>query len=111
MRNVQKAYFLTVLVLLFGCDLSSDTSGITVFSYSFDFGDNPDYWQADFTDFRPGLDSSSYELKFAYTDRPANLGNRKSMMMSGNNHSDDLFMFMKRKNNGPVPQYRLYTGF
>lgn len=97
MRTCRKLIFLTVLVLLFGCDLSSDTSGIMVFSYSFDFGDNPDYWQADFTDFPAGVDSSSYELKFAYTDRPSNLGNKKSMMMSGNNHSDDLFMFMKRK--------------
>jgi hypothetical protein len=97
MKTCRKLIFLTVLAGLFGCDLSSDTSGILVFSHSFDFGEAQDNWEADFTDFPAGIDSSSYELKFAYTDRPPNLGNKKSMMLSGNNHSDDLFMFMKRK--------------
>ena len=97
MKMCRKLIFLIVLAGLFGCDLSSDTSGILVFSYSFDFGESQDNWEVDFTDFPAGVDSSSYELQFAYTDRPSNLGTKKSMMMSGNNHSDDLFMFMKRK--------------
>jgi hypothetical protein len=75
-----------------------DSSGILVFSYGFDFSESQNDWVVDFTDFPAGTDSSSYELKFAYTDLPSNLAtNKKSMMLSGNNHSDDLFMFMKRK--------------
>ncbi|HMG93782.1 MAG TPA: hypothetical protein VK589_27175 [Chryseolinea sp.] len=97
MKTCRKPIFLIVLAVLFGCDPSSDTNGIMVFSYSFDFGASQDNWEVDFTDFPAGVDSSSYELKFAYTDRPSNLGNQKSLMMSGNNQSDDLFMFMKRK--------------
>ena len=98
MKTCGKLIFLIGLTGLFGCDLSSDSSGILVFSYGFDFSESQDNWEVDFTDFPAGTDSSSYELKFAYTDLPANLGtNKKSMMLSGNNHSDDLFMFMKRK--------------
>jgi hypothetical protein len=98
MKTCGKLVFLIVLASFCGCDLDSDADGIMVFSYSFDFSQSSDNWEVDFTDFPAGVDSSSYELKYAYTDRPANLGaNQKSMMLSGNNHSDDLFMFMKRK--------------
>ena len=98
MKTCGKLIFLIGLTGLFGCDLSSDSSGILVFSHSFDFSESQGNWVVDFSDFPAGVDSSSYELKFAYTDRPANLGaNKKSMMLSGNNHSDDLFMFMKTK--------------
>lgn len=93
--------FIAILVLLgvFGCSVSGNDDGILVFSYSFDFSKGHNNWQVDFSDFPAGADDSIfYELKFAYTDRPANLGaNQKSMMLSGNNHSDDLFMFMKKK--------------
>ena len=98
MKTCGKLIFLIGLTGLFGCDLSSDSSGILVFSYGFDFSESQNDWVVDFTDFPAGTDSSSYELKFAYTDLPPNLAtNKKSMMLSGNNHSDDLFMFMKRK--------------
>jgi hypothetical protein len=100
MKMCGKLFIAIVLAGLFGCDLSgADSSGIMVFSYSFDFSESQDNWVADFTDFPAGEgDSAFYELKFAYTDRPAHLGaNLKSMMLSGNNHSDDLFMFIKRK--------------
>jgi hypothetical protein len=97
MKTCGKLIFLIGLTGLFGCDLSSDSSGILVFSYGFDFSESQNNWVVDFTDFPAGTDSS-YELKFAYTDLPPNLAtNKKSMMLSGNNHSDDLFMFMKRK--------------
>jgi len=98
MKTCGKVIFLIGLTGLFGCDLPSDSSGILVFSYGFDFSESQNNWVVDFTDFPAGTDSSSYELKFAYTDLPPNLAtNTKSMMLSGNNHSDDLFMFMKRK--------------
>lgn len=75
-----------------------------MFSASFDFSQSQDGWEADFTDLPAVLgDSAFYELKFAYTNLPANLGTRKSIMLSGNNHSDDLFMFIKKKINGLIP--------
>ncbi len=92
------------LVMCVGCDLSSDHGGILVFTESFDFSQGQGDWQGDFTDFPTSATDSSYSLKFSYTDRPANLGtNIKSIMMSGDNQSEDLFMFIKRKITGLSP--------
>jgi hypothetical protein len=104
--NTCRKLFIAILTLgTYGCNLSGDENGILVFSYSFDFSQSQNDWQVDFTDFPSGADDSIFfELKFAYTDRPANLGaNQKSMMLSGNNHSDDLFMFMKKKISNLTP--------
>jgi len=99
MKACGKYLIAVVLALFCGCDLSSDENGILVFSESFDFSQSQGDWKVDFTDFPSGEeDSAFYELRFSYTNRPENLGaNKKSMMLSGNNHSDDLFMFMKKK--------------
>ena len=86
--------------VIVGCDLSGDsTGGFLVFSQSFDFTQDCYEWQVDFADFPAGPDDSTYyELSYAYTKLPENLGIEKNaMMLSGNNHSDDLFMFMKKK--------------
>lgn len=93
-----KRFGIVLTFVLAGCSLSKEEGSIQVSSYSYDFAQSPDNWLADFSDFPSGTDDSSYyELKFAYTNRPANLGGQKSYMLSGNNHSDDLFMFMKKK--------------
>jgi hypothetical protein len=99
MKMCGKLIIAILLLGICGCSISGDEDGILVFSYSFDFSQSQNDWQVDFTDFPSGTDDSLfYELRFEYTDRPANLGaNLKSMMLSGNNHSDDLFMFMKKK--------------
>src|SRR5690242_207478 len=85
-----------LLMGLMGCELGADEGGILVFTHSFDFSQEQGDWVVDFSDFPASTtDSIDYELQTAYTDRPENLGaNLKSIMISGNNHSDDLFMFM-----------------
>ncbi|WP_143165185.1 hypothetical protein [Chryseolinea serpens] len=91
-------------IVLASCSMSNDNGSILVTSYSYDFAVSQNDWQADFSDFPAGADDSTfYELKFAYTDRPASVGSGKSIMLSGNNHSDDLFMFMKKKVTGLSP--------
>ena len=95
---------LILLILLSGCSLSDNSSGVSVFSASFDFSDSDEGWSADFTDLPSGLDDSTFfELKFEHTNLPSNLGARKAIMLSGNNHSDDLFMFIKKKISGLIP--------
>ncbi len=96
--------FLLLLISLFSCSQSDDAPSISVFPVSFDFGESQNGWEADFTDLPAYLeDTSFYELKFEYTNLPSHLGKRKSLMLSGNNHSDDLFMFIKRKVTGLIP--------
>src|SRR5690349_15643477 len=90
---------------LMGCSLSADEGGILVFTHSFDFSTEQGDWTVDFSDFPASpSDSTDYELSWAYTNRPDNLGaNLKSLMISGNSHSDDLIMFMKLKITGLAP--------
>ncbi len=93
-----------LLIVLSSCSFSDDNPSISVFTASFDFSKSQDGWEGDFADLPANHeDSAFYELKFAYTDLPSNLGAKKSIMMSGNNHSDDLFMFIKRKIAGLIP--------
>jgi hypothetical protein len=91
-------------IILCGCSLSDDEPSVSVFTASFDFSQAQDGWVADFVDLPAGDgDSAFFELQFAYTDLPVNLGTKKSIMLSGNNHSDDLFMFIKKKISGLIP--------
>ena len=53
-------------------------------------------WQAGFADYPVG-EEEFYELESGIRDLPAELGTGKGYYISGNNHSDDLFMFLKRK--------------
>lgn len=102
MRRVIFSLFL--MSILTRCTLPDNEQGIWVFSESFDFSREQYGWVADFADYpATAEDSINYELKFEYTNRPANLGGGKSILMSGNNHSDDLFMFMKKKIAGLAP--------
>jgi len=95
---------LVCIMLLCGCSFSDADKGISVFSVSFDFSQSEEDWKADFVDLPLNdEDSNFYELKYAYTNLPANLVTQKAIMLSGNNHSDDLFMFIKRKVTGLNP--------
>jgi len=96
--------FFILAIIISGCSLSDDNPGISVYSASFDFSQSLDGWEADFTDLPSNLDDTSfYELTFAYTELPGNLGSKKAIKLSGANHSDDLFMFIKRKISGLSP--------
>lgn len=91
-------------IFICGCSQDENNPGISVYSASFDFSQSLDGWEADFTDLPSNQDDSAfYQLTFAYTDLPPNLGARKALMLSGANHSDDLFMFIKRKISGLIP--------
>lgn len=88
---------LSGVFLIYAAGCMSDDPDFFLFSYEYDFAEGQHGWEGDFTDY-PVADSLNYDLAAVYTDLPANLGeNKKSMMFSGNNHSDDLFMFMKKK--------------
>lgn len=64
---------------------------------TFEFNTGTHGWIGDFADY-PVTDSVFYELQFSHTALPAPLStSTKALKISGNNHSDDLFMFIKRK--------------
>ena len=68
-----------------------------------DFAEGYDGWAGDFADY-PITDSVFYQLAFNRTTLPAPLNTAKhALMITGSNHSDDLFMFIKKKITGLQP--------
>ncbi len=93
MKQIGFIYLLTA-VLAF-------TSSAQTFTY--DFAAGYDGWTGDFADYPPS-DSVLYELAFSRTTLPAPLNTSKqALMITGKNHSDDLFMFLKKKITGLLP--------
>src|ERR1044072_1611659 len=93
-------------ILLAGCSPADDL-GIDIFSYSFDFNESEHGWAADFTDYPATLDGNSndslYLLNFDYATISSNVGDRKSIILSCNNLSGGVFMFMKKPITGLQP--------
>lgn len=100
-----KAKIITGL-LIGGVILSSclkDEDNVSQNALTFEFNTGTHGWTGDFADY-PITDSVFYELQFAHAPLPAPLNTDvKALKLSGNNHSDDLFMFIKRKVTGLMP--------
>ena len=95
------------LVILVGCseDSMEDLNGKDKeFNHVFNFSESEaQKWEAGFADYPVGEDEF-YELESGYATVPEEAGEEKpAFMISGNNHSDDLFMFMYRKLDGLAP--------
>lgn len=71
-----------------------------------DFNDGITGWKAGFADY-PSGEEVFYELGSGHSTLPAALNtNRKGFKVTGNNHSDDLFMFVTKKVDGLEPNTR-----
>lgn len=100
----------TIGVLFILCGLSVISCSVPeqdtmVFSITYDFSTMDNGWTGDFADYPVG-DSISYELFYKHDTLPTNLNanaTKKALHISGNNHSDDLFMFVKKKITGLRP--------
>lgn len=67
-------------------------------SISFNFDNSEDAWAGDFADLPSDEGTETfYELDFQYADIPVNGQESKGLYIKGNNHSDDLFMYITRK--------------
>jgi len=96
--------FLSVLtVVIFtvtGCGKGDNTMDPREFT--FNFTNDTEGWTGDFADYPndPGVEDS-YELEFSHSALPGPLNSSDgALRQSGNNHSDDLFMFVKKKLTG-----------
>lgn len=71
-----------------------------------DFNDGATGWTPGFADYPAGQESF-YELSSGLEALPDSLGaHRKGFKLSGNNHSDDLFMFVTKQVDGLEPNTR-----
>lgn len=72
-------------------------------TFTYDFTTGYDSWYGDFADY-PVTDSLLCQLEFIRTTLPAPLNTGKfALKISGINYPDDLFMFIKRKITGLLP--------
>jgi hypothetical protein len=93
--KVRNSLFLCgFLAVAASCSIGDDT-GADIMAHSFDFNEGVHGWEPGFSDYPVGPDDSAYfELKYAYGEQPQ-VG--RSILLSGNNHNADLFLFLKKK--------------
>lgn len=107
---MKKLATIAALFVLFACSDKNFEKTEPV-DFFFDFAQGTDGWTGDFADYPIG-EESFYELVFEHDTLPEPLdANQFSLKLSGNNHSDDLFMFIKRKVSGLDPNKVYYINF
>jgi len=101
--RLRLAVMLIALAPMLACDDSTGPRGEKgVFDFQFTTGTHG--WTTGFADYPVG-EEQAYELVAKHEKLPAPLDqSRRGIMLSGNNHSDDLFMFLKRQLTGLKPE-------
>ncbi len=102
MKTILVTHLFILLVGLLACD-NEATDPNEPLSARVDFSTGQHGWTAGFADYPVGEDDF-YELESDYRALPAPLDtSRRALYISGNNHSDDLFMFWKGQIVGLAP--------
>jgi hypothetical protein len=76
-------------------DTVSEGPAASALNFTFNFQNGAEGFQAGFADY-PAGEEAFYELKSGVQQLPAEVGTGTGFYLSGNNHSDDLFMFVER---------------
>lgn len=94
--KLRGCFFLFVSVFLSSC-MSEDLGapGFRITSLTFDFDETSSGWVHGFADYPSDATDSAYALGYEYKAIPGT--SKKGVMLTGNNHSDDLFMYIKHK--------------
>ena len=88
-----------LLLVLVGC--GSD-SGMEQLELHDDFSEGNDGWEAGFADLPADHDKSFYQLESGRRELPGSLDGY-GMYLQGDNHSDDLFMYLTKQVTGLLP--------
>jgi len=100
MRHTNFIVLLFIALATISCSNDEEENSKT---FTYRFTNNAEGWTGSFADYPVG-EEEFYELKSEYAKLPAPLNaSEGSFMISGNNHSDDLFMFIKRQAEGLKP--------
>lgn len=107
MKKLSLTLMIVFIVLSVGCKICPDPKEVLIFQ--FDLNSNSSNWLAGFSDYPNGADVF-YELASGWKQLPAPLESLNGIYVTGNNHSDDLFMFIKHKLSGlkPHTSYSLF---
>lgn len=108
--KITKLWSLLLLALIaFFTACDDDDDNVAPFEFKYDFATSQHDWTGDFADYPVG-EEAFYELRFSHDTLPAPLNKtKKALRLSGTNHSDDLFLFTKKKLTGLTPntEYRI----
>ncbi|MFC1921407.1 hypothetical protein ACFLYQ_06770 [Chloroflexota bacterium] len=83
-------------LILTGCNENGSNEPLT-FSYSFDTDDQG--WQGGFSDLPVNHAVQGYDVNFQYADIPVEDDEGGALLLKGNNHSDDLFLYTMKSFN------------
>lgn len=89
--------------------LAAQEAAASVKEFAYNFANGNQGWAADFADYPEG-EEEYYRLAFDFIKLPSYLAtNRFALRLSGNNHSDDLCMFLRKRISGlqPNTNYRV----
>ena len=93
-------FFLMVFaVLLMGCSAKYEQA----YQFSYTFDEDQEGWVTGFADLPADYDPGSYELDSGWGELPSGLEG-SAIYLSGNNRSDDLFMFIQKHITGLKPE-------
>jgi hypothetical protein len=108
---MQKRLLIPVAVIVIGLIIYAALAAMSSIRFEFDFGEGAQGWEADFAEYAPEMEDMMLEAEIRTL--PSELGiNGTGYYLRGMNHSDDLFMFLKRRlgtDDGIVPgqEYRV----
>ena len=89
-KNVLITGMMCLLLMISGC--SDADSGEPVTSV-FSFDGNVQNWEGGFADLPINYENQGYDVDFGYTLSPVEGEEGGCILLKGNNHSDDLFMY------------------
>jgi hypothetical protein len=78
--------------------------------FSWDFSQGTFGWQAGFADYPLG-EENFYQLNSGWEPLPANLGGESALFITGDNRSDDLFMYFRNFVSGLSPNTNYLVNF
>src|SRR5688572_30041138 len=79
-------------------------SAIHAQTFYYAFGADAEGWTGGFADYPVDADTDFYALEYGHAELPAPIGpGDHGLRIQGDNHSDDLFMFVKRRITGLEP--------
>ena len=109
MRNIFLTLFIALLIFGFGCSEDDTLPVKKPLVMEYEFGTDTEGWTEGFADYPQG-EEDSYELGYTHSNLPEPLDiTDGALKITGNNYSDDLFMYITRKISGLTPNesYRL----
>ena len=92
----------TVLAIFISLLSLSLTAEDTPRIIEYDFRTSPNGFSHGFADYTPH-NMDSYQMNFAHHALPSEIGPGRGLLIEGHNHSDDLFMYIKREISGLEP--------